>query len=456
MLIRPNYASYLWSICFGIVSSLIATWSLIMYFLNIEAICDGVSFGPRASKILQILGLDFCLNSGQSLVLALGLNYALLLCLSINLESKSFVEVISPELRNWSESSLVPCPLFWPNDPTRVSSRPSHIALGNKYLLWLKEIIKAANIKTRVFFCSFLEFMELPRCSDLQVDGERPDTCSDENDGVSCISTGPCQHILLRCAIQDAVEFFYDDWGQEVAMLSVLFSAFYVSNAISLGCLGILGLGMFLSNSMILSKYFSTPFLALVLLWQYGIFIMDNGGRKESPDDIYSWLGLSGISADALWVVFWTYCLVTLDVSHAFSGSRNQRRRSINFFSALSYELKPRWRWQDWIRYFVLRWHLDFVLISVVVACILDNNVMHAGYLAMSFYFFRHRIRLRHERNRLFKWLPLYNFLVMTITILYQIPLESEKAGGQQDDDQVRFAFFSYIYIKISRCHVLQ
>jgi hypothetical protein len=174
---------------------------------------------------------------------------------------------------------------------------------------------------------------------------------------------------------------------------------------------------------------------------------MNNGGRKESPDGIYSWLGLSGISADALWVVFGTYCLVTLDVSHAFSGSRNQRRRSINFFSALNYEFKPRWRWQDWIRYFVLRWHLDFVLISVVVACILDNNVMHAGYLAMSFYFFRHRIRLRYERNRLFKWLPLYNFLVMTITILYQIPLESEKDGGQQDDDQVRFALFPCTFV---------
>lgn len=64
------------------------------------------------------------------------------------------------------------------------------------------------------------------------------------------------------------------------------------------------------------------------------------------------------------------------------------------------------------------------VLIAVVGLCTLENDVIHAAYLAIALLLFRRRDTLRTERHNLFKWLPLYNFAVMLLTLLYQSPFE--------------------------------
>ena len=108
------------------------------------------------------------------------------------------------------------------------------------------------------------------------------------------------------------------------------------------------------------------------------------------------------------------------------------------------------------------RHYTDVVLIAVVALCTLENDVIHAGYLALALLFFRRRDELRVQRNRcnvvsnclqsvqrhapctcqwtctqqllsrlvfvthcrMFKWLPVYNFLVMFVTLAYQAPFE--------------------------------
>ena len=47
------------------------------------------------------------------------------------------------------------------------------------------------------------------------------------------------------------------------------------------------------------------------------------------------------------------------------------------------------------------RHYTDLVLIAVVALCTLENDVIHAGYLALALLFFRRRDALRNERNRL-------------------------------------------------------
>ena len=66
---------------------------------------------------------------------------------------------------------------------------------------------------------------------------------------------------------------------------------------------------------------------------------------------------------------------------------------------------------------------MDIVLIAVVALCTAENDVIHATYLAIALLLFRRRDTLRAEGNRLFKWLPIYNFIVMLITLAYQAPL---------------------------------
>lgn len=46
------------------------------------------------------------------------------------------------------------------------------------------------------------------------------------------------------------------------------------------------------------------------------------------------------------------------------------------------------------------RHYLDFLLVCVVALCTLENDLLHAGYLALALAFFRSRIALRIRRNR--------------------------------------------------------
>lgn len=70
------------------------------------------------------------------------------------------------------------------------------------------------------------------------------------------------------------------------------------------------------------------------------------------------------------------------------------------------------------------RHYTDVVLVAVVALCTLENDVIHAAYLAIALLLFRRRDVLRTERQTLFRWLPLYNFAVMLLTLLYQSPFD--------------------------------
>ncbi len=70
------------------------------------------------------------------------------------------------------------------------------------------------------------------------------------------------------------------------------------------------------------------------------------------------------------------------------------------------------------------RHYTDMVLVAVVALCTLENDVIHAAYLALALLLFRRRDALRLQGGRLFRWLPAYNFAVMLLTLLYQAPFE--------------------------------
>jgi len=68
------------------------------------------------------------------------------------------------------------------------------------------------------------------------------------------------------------------------------------------------------------------------------------------------------------------------------------------------------------------RHYMDVVLVAVVALCTVENDVIHAAYLAIALLLFRRRDTLRHRGNTLFRWLPAYNFAVMLLTLAYQAP----------------------------------
>ena len=71
----------------------------------------------------------------------------------------------------------------------------------------------------------------------------------------------------------------------------------------------------------------------------------------------------------------------------------------------------------------VRRHSIEVVLVAVVGLCTLENDCIHAAYLAVVLLLFRRRDALRLEGNRLFRLLSICNFAVMLMTLLYQAPV---------------------------------
>ncbi|GAB4823805.1 hypothetical protein N2152v2_010851 [Parachlorella kessleri] len=117
-------------------------------------------------------------------------------------------------------------------------------------------------------------------------------------------------------------------------------------------------------------------------------------------------------------------------ISDAISGANGdytssvQEQAGLDLWRPMAYDQQHTWRWIDWARYYIFRHYLDVVLVAVVALCTLENDIIHAGYLAIALFFFRGRIHLRTQRNRLFWWLPFFNFVVMLVTLIYQAPFE--------------------------------
>ena len=77
----------------------------------------------------------------------------------------------------------------------------------------------------------------------------------------------------------------------------------------------------------------------------------------------------------------------------------------------------------EYLKRSMCRHSIEVVLVAVVALCTLENDVIHAAYLAVVLLLFRRRDALRLEGNRLFRLLSICNFAVMLMTLLYQAPV---------------------------------
>lgn len=80
------------------------------------------------------------------------------------------------------------------------------------------------------------------------------------------------------------------------------------------------------------------------------------------------------------------------------------------------------WGWPEWFRFWLFRLSLDVLMVVVVALCAVQRDLIHAAYLALTLWLFRHREALRLQGNRLFFWLPLANLAVIVLMLLFQAP----------------------------------
>lgn len=93
-------------------------------------------------------------------------------------------------------------------------------------------------------------------------------------------------------------------------------------------------------------------------------------------------------------------------------------------FAPLTWEASTNWTILEWMRYFYLRYAVDWALVMVIFFGTFSRDLMHVGYLILPFYFLRTRDSLSMDSLMGLRILQLYNVSVIGAILLYQAPLE--------------------------------
>lgn len=115
---------------------------------------------------------------------------------------------------------------------------------------------------------------------------------------------------------------------------------------------------------------------------------------------------------------------------HTYWQMIMQRRRAAAF-SDLSFETKSMWTFLDYLRLYGYCHLLDLVLTLILITGTLEYDILHLGYLGFALAFFRLRLKILKERNKIFKFLRIYNFSLIFLSLAYQSPFVGDSSEGK-------------------------
>ena len=84
-------------------------------------------------------------------------------------------------------------------------------------------------------------------------------------------------------------------------------------------------------------------------------------------------------------------------------------------FAPLTWEASTNWTILEWMRYFYLRYAVDWALVMVIFFGTFSRDLMHVGYLILPFYFLRTRDSLSMDSLMGLRILQLYNVSVLSL-----------------------------------------
>lgn len=96
--------------------------------------------------------------------------------------------------------------------------------------------------------------------------------------------------------------------------------------------------------------------------------------------------------------------------------------KSASVLSDLSFETKGYWTFLDHLRLYGYCHLLDFVLSLILITGTLEYDILHLGYLGFALVFFRKRLKILKQGNKIFRFLRVYNFVVIVLSLAYQSP----------------------------------
>ncbi|CAN1234122.1 Piezo-type mechanosensitive ion channel homolog [Linum perenne] len=137
----------------------------------------------------------------------------------------------------------------------------------------------------------------------------------------------------------------------------------------------------------------------------------------------------------------------------SLSGSSTYRqmlsqRRNTSVWKDLSFD-KSMWTFLDYLRVYCYCHLLDLVLCLILITGTLEYDILHLGYLAFALVFFRMRLVMLKKKNKIFKYLRIYNFAVIVLSLAYQSPFLGVFSSGKCETIDYVFeivGFYKYDY----------
>ncbi|XVF21838.1 hypothetical protein REPUB_Repub12eG0124200 [Reevesia pubescens] len=269
------------------------------------------------------------------------------------------------------------------------------------------------------------------------------------------------QKALLKIYLKFWIENMFNLYGLEINMIALLLASFALLNAISMLYIALLAVCVLLNRRTIRKLWPVLVFLfASILILEYfaiwkSMFTLnqDKPGQTEihchdcwrssASYFWYCWRCWLGLIIDdpriliSYFLVFLLACFkLRADHLSDFSGSSTYRkmmsqRKNSFVWRDLSFETKSMWTFLDYIRLYCYCHLLDLVLVMILITGTLEYDILHLGYLAFALVFFRMRLEILKKKNKIFRFLRIYNFVVIVLSLAYQSPFVGEFSSGK-------------------------
>ncbi|KAI4301305.1 hypothetical protein L6164_034596 [Bauhinia variegata] len=285
------------------------------------------------------------------------------------------------------------------------------------------------------------------------------------------------QKDLLKIYLKFWMENMFKLFGLEINMIALLLASFALLNAISMLYIALLAACVLLNRQIICKVWPIFVFLfASILILEYFVIWKDMfPSKSHNPSEIHChecwkvsmlhfhyckqcWLGLV-VDDPRIFVsyfaVFMLSCFkLRADHMPSLSGSSTYRqilshRRKTFVWKDLSFETKSMWTFLDYLRLYCYCHLLDLVLALILITGTLEYDILHLGYLAFALVFFRMRLEILKKKNKIFKFLRIYNFALIVLSLAYQSPFVGGFSAGKCETQDYMYeiiGFYKYDY----------
>ncbi|XP_047333858.1 piezo-type mechanosensitive ion channel homolog [Impatiens glandulifera] len=287
------------------------------------------------------------------------------------------------------------------------------------------------------------------------------------------------QLTTLKIYLKFWMENMFNLFGLEMSMTALLMASFSLLNVISILYIALLAACILLDRRIVRKLWpMFVLFFACVLVLEYfalwrTILPLKQHSESESSvrchdcwksSDLHfsycrnCWLGLTIDDPRMLISYFLVFMVASFklhaDHNSGFSSSSTYRqvmtqRKNAFVWRDLSFETKGLWTFIDYLRLYCYCHLLDLVLALILITGTLEYDVLHLGYLGFALVFFRMRFQILKKKNNVFKFLRIYNFIVIILSLAYQSPFlgdyNAEKCGTVDYIYEV-IGFYKYDY----------